>query len=137
MRLNSVYDTKLNKCSFALCTAGLLLSLGLSACSNAPVALEPSAKSPKFIMEEHVPSSPVERSVTYVGKPEKRELAKLHLRYGNPRDEQGVTFDVNKHKRSIMAETPIASSEKTSTSFSLGAHKDHKFLTGITLKIRF
>lgn len=118
------------------CCAMLLL-LGMSACQSSPVSLEPTKRKASFVMEDKLPDSPQERSVTYYGKPEKRELAKLHLRYGSPQDERGVTFDINKHKRSVMAETPLSQSEKTSTYFSFGAHKDHRIMAGLTMKIKF
>lgn len=115
----------------------LTLLLALAACHNGPVYLEPARRNPSFVMEDPLPDSPEQRSITYYGKNEKRELAKLHLRFGMPEDESHVTFDINKDKRSVMAETPVARTEKTATYFSFGAHKDHKMMVGLTLKISF
>lgn len=69
-------------------------------------------------------------------------LGNLYLKESEDPNEESTVFSIRKENRAYMAETPVFDSfdlgdKKVSTSFSMGHHKDHKVMAGLTFRMPF
>lgn len=69
-------------------------------------------------------------------------LGNVHLKSSSDPDEESTVFAIRKEHRGYMAETPImapiaAGKRKITPNFSIGLHKDHKAMAGLTFRMPF
>jgi hypothetical protein len=69
-------------------------------------------------------------------------MGNLYLRQSDDPNEESTVFSIRKENRAYTAETPILGTfnlgkKKVTTNFSIGHHKDHKVMTGLTFRMPF